>query len=87
LIQRPASAWKLCGRWRNGWQGTMPEPVTISETVVWGDLPGTRRQRLAVLVGQLAWRMAQGHDVAEAGHEPLEADQRDTAEQDRRPPS
>lgn len=65
----------------------MPESPTIAETVSWSDLPRTRRQRLAVLVGQLAWRMAQGRDPAEDGHEPLETGQRDVAEQDRGPTS
>ena len=65
----------------------MSEPATITETVSWSDLPRTRRQRLAVLVGQLAWRMAKGRNPAEAGHEPLETDQHDAAEQDRGPPS
>ena len=59
----------------------MPEPATTTETVTWSDLPRARRQRLAVLLGHLAWRMAQGRDLAEAGHEPLETKQRDAAGQ------
>jgi hypothetical protein len=65
----------------------MPEPAPATEMVTWSDLPRTRRQRLAVLVGQLAWRMTQGRNPMEAGYEPLETNQRDAAEQSRGPSS
>jgi hypothetical protein len=64
----------------------MPERST-TEPAVWSELPRARRQRLAVLIGRLAWRMARDLDPAEAGHERLEQRQRDAAGQGRGPSS
>jgi hypothetical protein len=40
------------------------------ETVRWSDLPALPRQKLVVLIGQLARRMMPHPGATEAGHDP-----------------
>jgi len=63
----------------------MADQMTPAEPLTWAALPRSRRQRLAVLLGQLAWRMTQNANRAEGGHEPLGSEPGDAAEQGRGP--